>query len=169
MLKEIEDPYKRKIVSARGTPDPLFEYVGGVEGPGIRVIVPEVKCPGRRYRKGAEVASIRVIIAGASGASLTYGGGQDDAAGVQHPTELLERLDTTKPARASANVLPIVQDGLEHRRFLDAQGVPQAGAAHVSDAGSLRLAPSAVGTGSGTSTAQRETRGALPRRPGTRH
>ena len=61
------------------------------------------------------------------------------------PAELLERLETMKPVRPSANVLRIVQDRLEQRRFLEAQGVPQARNAPVSDAESLRAAASVVG------------------------
>ena len=61
------------------------------------------------------------------------------------PAELLERLETMKPVRPSANVLRIVQDRLEQRRFLEAQGVPQARIAPVSDAESLRAAASVVG------------------------
>ena len=54
------------------------------------------------------------------------------------PAELLERLETIKPVRPSANVLRIVQDRLEQRRFLEAQGVPQARIAP------FRRSPSAV-------------------------
>ena len=61
------------------------------------------------------------------------------------PAELLERLETMKPVRPSANVLRIVQDRIEQRRFLESQGVPQARNAPVSDAESLRAAASVVG------------------------
>lgn len=61
------------------------------------------------------------------------------------PAELLERLEVIKPLRPSAGVLRIVQDRLEQRRFLEAQGAPQVRYAPVLDAGSLRAAAAQVG------------------------
>ena len=61
------------------------------------------------------------------------------------PAELLERLEVLKPVRPSSNVLRIVQDRFEQRRFLEAQGLPQVRNAPVSSAESLRAAARAVG------------------------
>lgn len=61
------------------------------------------------------------------------------------PATLLERIETMKPVRPSANVLRIVQDRLEQRRFLEAQGIPQARYASVSTAECLHAASRAVG------------------------
>lgn len=61
------------------------------------------------------------------------------------PADLLEQLETLKPIRPSANVLRIVQDRLEQRRFLEAQGVPQPRHASFANAESLRAAASVVG------------------------
>ncbi len=61
------------------------------------------------------------------------------------PAETLEQLEAMKPVRPAANVLRIVQDRCEQRRFLEAQEVPQPRNAAVSDAGSLRAAATMVG------------------------
>jgi 5-(carboxyamino)imidazole ribonucleotide synthase len=61
------------------------------------------------------------------------------------PATVLERLETLQPVRPSADVLRVVQDRLEQRRFLEARGVPQVRHAPVSDAASLHAAISAVG------------------------
>lgn len=61
------------------------------------------------------------------------------------PAALLERLEEKKPVRPSARVLRIVQDRWEQRRFLDAQGAPQARYAPVSCAETLRAAADTVG------------------------
>lgn len=39
VLAELRVPYEAKVVSAHRTPDFLFEYVGGAEARGIRVII----------------------------------------------------------------------------------------------------------------------------------
>jgi 5-(carboxyamino)imidazole ribonucleotide mutase len=39
VLAELEIPYEAKVVSAHRTPDFLFEYVGGAEARGLRVII----------------------------------------------------------------------------------------------------------------------------------
>ena len=39
VLAELKIPYEAKVVSAHRTPDFLFEYVGGAEARGIRVII----------------------------------------------------------------------------------------------------------------------------------
>lgn len=39
VLAELEVPYEAKVVSAHRTPDFLFEYAGGAEARGIRVII----------------------------------------------------------------------------------------------------------------------------------
>ncbi len=39
VLQELKVPYETRIVSAHRTPDFLFEYVGGAEARGIRVII----------------------------------------------------------------------------------------------------------------------------------
>lgn len=41
------------------------------------------------------------------------------------PFAILEHIETMKPVRPSAHVLRIIQDRLEQRHFLDAQGTPQ--------------------------------------------
>lgn len=61
------------------------------------------------------------------------------------PAALLERVETMKPVRPAASVLRTVQDRLEQRRFLRAQGVPQVPHASVPDAASLHAAAEAVG------------------------
>ncbi len=61
------------------------------------------------------------------------------------PAALLERIETLKPVRPSANVLRIVQDRLEQRRFLEALGAPQVRFAPASDEASLRVAAEVVG------------------------
>jgi 5-(carboxyamino)imidazole ribonucleotide synthase len=61
------------------------------------------------------------------------------------PASLLEQLEALKPVRPAARVLRIVQDRLEQRRFLEAQGIPQVRYAPVSDAESLPAAAGTVG------------------------
>ena len=38
-LDQLEVPYERRVVSAHRTPDLVFEYAGGAEGRGLRVII----------------------------------------------------------------------------------------------------------------------------------
>lgn len=61
------------------------------------------------------------------------------------PASLLEQLEALKPVRPAARVLRIVQDRLEQRRFLEAQGIPQVRYAPVSDATGLQAAAETVG------------------------
>lgn len=61
------------------------------------------------------------------------------------PAEILEQLERTRPVRPGADVLRIVQDRREQRRFLDGLGVPQTAHAEVSDLESFRLAAEVVG------------------------
>lgn len=61
------------------------------------------------------------------------------------PASLLEQLEALKPVRPAARILRIVQDRLQQRRFLEAQGIPQVRYAPVSDAESLPAAAETVG------------------------
>ncbi|MER3417034.1 MAG: 5-(carboxyamino)imidazole ribonucleotide synthase [Gemmataceae bacterium] len=61
------------------------------------------------------------------------------------PAWLLQQLEAMKPVRPSANVLRIVQDRLEQRGFLEAQGVPQVRYAPVSDVEGLYTAVKVTG------------------------
>ncbi len=61
------------------------------------------------------------------------------------PAALLELIEAIKPVRPSADVLRIVQDRLEQRRFLEAQGVPQVRYAPVSDVEDLHAAAKVAG------------------------
>jgi 5-(carboxyamino)imidazole ribonucleotide synthase len=61
------------------------------------------------------------------------------------PADLLERLEAKKPLRPSAKVLRIVQDRLEQRRFLEAQGAPQPRFAPVAGPETLGAAAHSVG------------------------
>ena len=61
------------------------------------------------------------------------------------PADLIARVEETRPVRPSAHVLRIVQDRLEQRRFLAAEGAPQVRYAPVDDPESLSVAALAVG------------------------
>jgi 5-(carboxyamino)imidazole ribonucleotide synthase len=61
------------------------------------------------------------------------------------PAELLEKLEAIAPVRPNPSILRIVQDRLEQRRFLDANGLPQTPHESVPDEKSLRTATEAVG------------------------
>lgn len=61
------------------------------------------------------------------------------------PADVLERIGTLTLVRPGAGVLRLVQDRLQQRRFLAAQGAPQTGWAPVEDEASLLAAGDAVG------------------------
>ncbi len=61
------------------------------------------------------------------------------------PAEVLERIEKTTPVRPSADVLRIIQDRLNQRRFIEAQGAPQVRWAAVSDPESLKEAGESIG------------------------
>lgn len=61
------------------------------------------------------------------------------------PAALLERIETMRLVRPPAHVLRTVQDRLEQRHFLRAQGVPQVPHASVPNAESLHAAAEVVG------------------------
>lgn len=61
------------------------------------------------------------------------------------PAEVLERIGTLTLVRPAAGVLRLVQDRLQQRRFLAAQGVPQTPWAPIEDDASLLAAADAVG------------------------
>lgn len=61
------------------------------------------------------------------------------------PAELLAWLETKKPVRPGADVLRVVQDRCEQRRFLETVHAPQTRYAQASDLQSLQTAANAVG------------------------
>lgn len=108
----------------------------------IAVLDPEPESP------AAQVANIHVRGAFDDTAAAEKLAGHSDVITLdtEHiPFALLERLETLKPVRPSARVLRIIQDRLEQRRFLEAQGAPQVRYAPASDVESLRAAADAVG------------------------
>jgi len=108
----------------------------------VAVLDPDPACP------AAQVADIHVKGTFDDAEAFETLAGHSDVITLdtEHvPFALLERLETRKPVRPSAQVLRIIQDRLEQRRFLEAQGAPQVRYAPVSDMGSFRLAADAMG------------------------